>query len=90
MHLYEASIRLGARCQKIKSCSITPKRVTSGGIDLRDLSPGQHSSEQTSQRRRAVGDTVSDLTDSGIEPKHPAPIAMWLTELASGHARCCG
>ena len=26
-------------------------------------------SEETSQRWRAVGDTVSDLTDPGIEPK---------------------
>ena len=47
---------------------ITPKRVTSGGIHLRDLTPGQHSSEETSQRWRAVGDTVSDLTGPGSEP----------------------
>ena len=31
---------------------ITPKRVTSGGIHLRGLAPGQHSSEETSQRCR--------------------------------------
>ena len=37
---------------------IMPKRVTSGGIHLRDLGPGLHSSEETSQRGRAVGDTV--------------------------------
>ena len=29
---------------------ITPKRVTSGGAHLRGLAPGQHSSEETSQR----------------------------------------
>ena len=29
---------------------ITPKRVTSSGAHLRDLAPGQHSSEKTSQR----------------------------------------
>ena len=29
---------------------ITPKRVTSGGVRLRGLAPGQHSSEDTSQR----------------------------------------
>ena len=29
---------------------ITPKHVTSGGIHLRDLASGQHSSEETSQR----------------------------------------
>ena len=38
---------------------ITPKRVTSCGAHLRDLAPGQHSSEETSQRWRVVGDTVS-------------------------------
>ena len=48
---------------------ITPKRVTSGGIPLRGSAPAQHSSEETSQWWRLVGDTVSDLTDTGIEPK---------------------
>ena len=48
---------------------ITAKRVTSGEVHLRGLAPGQHSSEETSQRWRAVGDTVSDLTDPGIEPQ---------------------
>ena len=33
------------------------------------LAPGQHSSEKTSQWRRGVGDTVSDFTGLGIEPK---------------------
>ena len=37
---------------------ITPKRVTSGGAYLRDLAPGLHSSEETSQQWRAAGDTV--------------------------------
>ena len=37
---------------------ITPKRVTSGGAHLRGLAPGVHSSEETSQRWRAVGNTV--------------------------------
>ena len=45
-----------------------PKRVTSGGIHL-GLAPGQHSSEKTSQRWRAVGDAVPDLTGPGIEPQ---------------------
>ena len=35
---------------------ITPKRVTSCGAHLRGLAPGQHSSEETSQRWRVVGD----------------------------------
>ena len=37
---------------------ITPNHVTSGGAHLRDLAPGQHSSEKTSKQWRAVGDTV--------------------------------
>ena len=37
---------------------ITPKRVTSDGIYLRDLALEQHSSEETSQWWRVVGDTV--------------------------------
>ena len=36
---------------------IPPKRVTSGRAHLRGLASGQHSSEATSQRWRAVGDT---------------------------------
>ena len=38
---------------------ITPKRVTSCGAHLRGLAPGQHSSEETLQQWRVVGDTVS-------------------------------
>ena len=38
--------------------SITPKRVTSGEAHRRGLAPRQHSSEETSQRWRAGGDTV--------------------------------
>ena len=37
---------------------ITSKRVTCRGIHLGGLTSGQHSSEETSQRWRAVGDTV--------------------------------
>ena len=44
----------------------TPKRVTSCGGHLRGLAPGQHSSEETSQRWRAAGNTA-DLTGLGIE-----------------------
>ena len=43
--------------------------VASGGVRPRDLALGQHMSEETSQRWRAVGYTVSDLTGLGIEPK---------------------
>ena len=40
------------------------------------MASGQSSSEETLQRRRAVGDTVSGLTDRGTEPRPPASIAM--------------
>ena len=46
---------------------ITSKRVTSGGAHLRCLAPGQRSSKETSQRWRAVGDTVFGLTGPRIE-----------------------
>ena len=67
------------RLQTIKSKSnlhyirgITPKRVTSGGVYLHGSAPaGQHSSEKTLHRYRAVGDTVSELSDPGIEPQTP-------------------
>ena len=39
---------------------ITSKRVTNDGIHLRGLAHGQHS-EETSQRRRVVDGTVSNL-----------------------------
>ena len=57
---------------------ITPKRVKSGGDHLR-LASGQHSSEETSQRWRVVGDTVYDLTGPGLEPRTFAPIEMSIT-----------
>ena len=41
--------------------------VASGGARPRGLAPGQRSSKETSQRLRAVGYTVSDLTGLGIE-----------------------
>ena len=43
--------------------------VTGSGAYLRSLAPGQHSSEETSQWWRVVGDTVSDLIDSGFKPQ---------------------
>ena len=41
--------------------------VANGETRPRGLAPGQRSSKETSQRLRAVGYTVSDLTDLGIE-----------------------
>ena len=60
-----------------------PKHVTRGGAHLRALAhlcalapahlraqaPGRDSSEETSQRWRAVGDTVSNLTGAGSNPR---------------------
>ena len=43
------------------------KRATNGGAHLRVLAPDQHSSEETSQRWRAVNDTVIDFTSPRIE-----------------------
>ena len=58
---------------------ITPKRVAGGGAHLRGLAPGLHSSEETSQRWRAVDDAVSDLTSPGMETQTLAPMALCLT-----------
>ena len=58
------------------ACGITPKHVTSGGAHLRSLALGQHRSEETLQRWRALGNSVFDLTSPEIEPKPPAPVAM--------------
>ena len=58
---------------------ITPKRVTSGEAQLRDLEPGQQSSEKTSQRWRV------DLTSPGIEPHTSRTDRVRLpTELTAG------
>ena len=57
----------------------TPKCETSGGTRLRGLALGQHSSEETSQRRRAVGDIVSDLTGPGIESQTSRTNSVCLT-----------
>ena len=53
-------------------CGITAKRVTGGRIHLRDLAPGQHSSEDTLQRCRNAG-------GSKIEARPPARIVMCFT-----------
>ena len=63
----------------------TPKRVTSCGAHLRGLAPGQHSSEETSQRWRVVGDAVPILTGPGIEPQTSRTDSVRLaTELTAG------
>ena len=49
--------------------SITPMRVTSSEVHLRGLASGQHSFNEISQRWRAAGDTVLDLTSLGTKPQ---------------------
>ena len=56
-------------CAITRTRAITRKRVTSGGIHLHGFAPGQHSSEETTQRWRAVVEAVSNLTVTGIEPQ---------------------
>ena len=61
--------------QKIKSSlarviTYAEARKTSGRAHLRSSAPGQHSSEKTSQRWWAVDDTVSNLTNPGMEPQN--------------------
>ena len=61
---------------------ITPKQVTSGGAHLRALAPGLRNSEETSQRWRVVGDSVSDLTGPGFAPQTSRTDSdVWTTEL---------
>ena len=52
----------------------TPKRVTSGGAHFRGAASGPRSSEQTSQRWRAVGDTVTIWPTRQSNPTPPSPI----------------
>ena len=64
----------------------SPKRVTSGGVHLLDLAPGQHSSEETSQRWRAVGGTVPiwPTRESSLWPSAPLACARsnWANSFA--------
>ena len=48
----------------------TPKRVTSGGAHFHVIAPANNTApfEEMSQRWRAVGNTVSDLTGPRFEP----------------------
>ena len=59
------------------------KRVTSGGAHLRGSAPGLHSSEETSQRWRAVGDTVPIWPTRDLNPRPPALTAYALSNWAN-------
>ena len=56
---------------------IAPKYVMTGRVYLCGLAPGQHSFEETSQQKRAVGDIVFDLMTRDSNPKPPTPITMF-------------
>ena len=58
---------------------MTPPRVMSGRTHLRSLAPGLLSSEETLQRWQAIGDTVSDLSEPGIEPQTSRTDSVRLT-----------
>ena len=64
---------------------ITPKCITRGGTHLRCFAPEQHSSEETSQRWRAVGETACGrLTEPEIETQISRTDSVRLTtELTS-------
>ena len=68
-----SNMKVILRQSKIKSSLqsryYTQTCVTSGGAHLRGLAPGQRSSEETSQQRRAVDNSGSEITGPGIEPK---------------------
>ena len=55
----------------------------SGGTHLRSLAPGQLSSEETLQRWQAIGDTVSDLSEPGIEPQTSRTDSVRLTTVGT-------
>ena len=63
---------------------ITRKHETGGGAHLRGLAPGLHSSEETSQRWRAIGDTVPIWPTRKSNPRPPAPTACTLSNWANG------
>ena len=58
---------------------LAPIRVASDGVCVRSLAPGQCNFEETSQRWRAVGDSVSDLTEPVKIFRSSAPITASLS-----------
>ena len=59
----------------------------SGGAHLRGLAPGHHSFEEMSQQWPAIDDTVSDLTEQGIEPQTSRTDSNVLTTELTGWLR---
>ena len=67
--LFAKKLQVRKKIKFLLCWKYTPKHVASGEAYLCDLAPGQYSSDETSQRWRAVGDTVIDLTSLEIEPQ---------------------
>ena len=68
--------------EKIKSSCYSlynAEACMSGAVLLRGLARGQHSSEETSQRWRVVGDTEPIWPAWKLKPSPPAPIACALS-----------
>ena len=64
---YFGLLRVEVKSNRHYSRIITPKRLNEERAYPGSLAPGQNNSEETSQRWRAVGDTVSDFTDPGFK-----------------------
>ena len=60
----------------------------SGGVHLRGLPPVQHSSEETSQRRRAVGNTVPIWPALDLNRRPSVPNACALTAAQTFRTEC--
>ena len=76
------------------TCGITPKCVASDGTHLRGLAPGQPAPTKHHSGGEPFGDSVSDQTGPGIEPKPPTPTAMACTTTPTGKKllglnKCC-
>ena len=60
-------VKIKSKTQIVIILAILPEACNEWRDHLRGLAPGQHSSDETSLRWRAVGDNTSSLTDLEIE-----------------------
>ena len=71
------------------SRGIAPMCVTRGEAHLLDLETGQHSSEETTQRWRAVGDTVPNMTGPAIKLRTSRTDSHVFNHYANGPVSIC-
>ena len=83
LHTPQSQSGVRAKIQSSFSRNITPKHETNNEADLRDIAPGQHSFENTSQRWRAV----DDMTARESNPRSSALITKCLTTELTGWLR---